>query len=57
MTVRVFPGVNHLFVPDESGDFLRYHELRSGELDPAVVRFLQDWITARLEPIGFERSP
>ncbi|MCG6986769.1 MAG: alpha/beta hydrolase [Gemmatimonadetes bacterium] len=47
VTVRVFAGVNHLFVPDETGDFLRYGELPSGHLAPDVLRAVTDWITAR----------
>ncbi len=56
VTVRVFPGVNHLFVPDETGDFLRYGELRSGRVDPRVPRAVGDWVTARLEA-GSMRRP
>lgn len=48
VTVHVFPGVNHLFVPDESGDFLRYGELESGKLHPEVLRRVADWVTAKL---------
>lgn len=48
VTLRVFPGVNHLFVPDESGDFLRYGELTSGKLDPDVIRAVGNWVTTKL---------
>ena len=52
VTVRVFAGVNHLFVPDESGDFLRYGELPSGKVAPDVLRAVTDWITARLGAVA-----
>ena len=48
VTVRVFPGVNHLFIADTSGDFLRYDQLQSGRLDPAVPRAVVDWVVAHL---------
>jgi dienelactone hydrolase len=56
VTVRVFPGVNHLFVPDESGDFLRYDELRSGRLHPDVLRAVVDWLTSKLGADAAGRS-
>jgi hypothetical protein len=52
VTVHVFPGVNHLFVADPSGDFLRYHELSSARLEPGVLEALTDWARARLEGRG-----
>jgi len=48
VTVRVFPGVNHLLVRDESGDFLRYDELKSGQVAPEVLQAIGDWVTAKL---------
>jgi uncharacterized protein len=48
VTVRVFPDVNHLFVPDPSGDFLRYGRLPSGALEPSVLEAVEAWVTARL---------
>jgi pimeloyl-ACP methyl ester carboxylesterase len=48
VTVRVFPDVNHLFVADPSGDFLRYDQLESGRLHPDVVEAVVEWIAARL---------
>jgi dienelactone hydrolase len=48
VTVRIFRGVNHLFVRDESGDFLRYGDLRSGRVDPTVLGAVGEWLTAKL---------
>lgn len=50
VTVRVVPDVNHLFVPDPSGDFLRYGELTNGKLDPRVLAEITAWLAARLAP-------
>lgn len=50
VTVRVLPDVNHLFVTDPSGDFLRYGELTSGALDPRVLDEVTVWLAARLLP-------
>jgi len=46
--VRVFPDVNHLFVPDPSGDFLRYGTLPTGGLERSVLEAVGVWVTARL---------
>ncbi|HSW29201.1 MAG TPA: alpha/beta hydrolase [Longimicrobiales bacterium] len=57
VTVRVFPDLNHLFVADPSGDFLRYGRLPSGALEPSVLDAVGAWVTARLgvgpaSPVG-----
>lgn len=44
VTVRVFPGLNHLLVPDPSGDFLRYDRLESARVGTAVLGALADWM-------------
>lgn len=48
VTVRVFPGVNHLFVSDPSGDFLRYGLLASGAVEGSVLEVVAVWVTSRL---------
>jgi hypothetical protein len=48
VTVRVFPDVNHLFVADPSGDFLRYGTLESGALEPSVLEAVSAWVTSKL---------
>jgi len=44
VTVRVFPGLNHLLISDPSGDFTRYDRLTSARLDPAVLGAVVDWL-------------
>ena len=48
--MRIIPGVNHLFIPDPSGDFLRYGTLTSGRLDPRALAEVVAWLAARLAP-------
>jgi hypothetical protein len=48
VTVHVFADRNHLLVRDPDGDYLRYDQLRSAQLDPAVLGVIADWIVARL---------
>jgi alpha-beta hydrolase superfamily lysophospholipase len=50
VSVRVIPDVNHLFVSDPSGDFLRYGELPTGTLDPRPVAAVVEWLVTRLKP-------
>ncbi|MDP2956785.1 MAG: hypothetical protein Q8N53_10210 [Longimicrobiales bacterium] len=40
--------MKHLFVPDATGDFLRYRKLPSGRLHPAVLRAVGDWLAEAL---------
>ncbi len=54
VTVRVFPDVNHLFIADPSGDFLRYGALESGALEPSVLEAVSAWVTSKLG-VGLER--
>lgn len=48
VTIRIFAGLNHLFVPDSSGDFLRYHRLESGRVAEALLGTITEWLVARL---------
>ena len=52
VTVRVFPGLNHLFVPDPDGtaDPERYARLPSLEVPGEVLGALADWLAERLAP-------
>ena len=47
VTVRVFPGLNHLFLPD-GGFGLSYEKLPSYVVSSEVMGALADWISARL---------
>ncbi|HEY3935257.1 MAG TPA: alpha/beta fold hydrolase [Gemmatimonadales bacterium] len=48
VTVHLFPGLDHLFVPDPSGQPAGYVNLRSGRVDPGVLGALADWLSVKL---------
>jgi dipeptidyl aminopeptidase/acylaminoacyl peptidase len=48
VTVRVFPGLNHLMVPDPSGMPSGYATLPSGSVDARVLGTLADWLAQKL---------
>lgn len=50
VTVRVFPGLNHLFLADAAGtaDPALYAALPDRRVPPAVLGALADWLAARL---------
>lgn len=48
VTVRVFPGINHLFLPDPGGDPRGYTALPVREVPREVLGTLADWLAARL---------
>lgn len=52
VTVRIFPAVNHLFVPDPEGtaDVARYAALPDKRIPAEVRGALADWLAARLAP-------
>jgi dienelactone hydrolase len=48
VTVRVFPGLNHLFVPDTSGEPSGYVSLKSSRVSADVLGTLADWLVLKL---------
>lgn len=48
VTERVFPGLNHLMLPDSSGNPAGYATLESRHVDPALLGVLADWLVDRL---------
>jgi dienelactone hydrolase len=48
VTVRVFPGINHLFLPDPSGLPGGYGSLPSSRVPAEVLGLMADWLAARL---------
>jgi len=44
VSVQVFPGLNHLLVPDSTGDFTRYDRLATARVAPAVLGAVADWL-------------
>ncbi|HET9984704.1 MAG TPA: alpha/beta fold hydrolase [Longimicrobiales bacterium] len=49
VTVRVFPGHNHLFLADPSGDPRGYAGLPSHRIDPGVLGTVANWLAAKLK--------
>lgn len=48
VTVRVFPGLDHLFVPDTSGQPSGYVSLTSSRVSADVLGTLADWLVLKL---------
>lgn len=48
VTLRVFPGLNHLMVPDPNGDPRGYGRLPSPHVSREVLGTLADWLAAKL---------
>lgn len=48
VTLRVFPGTNHLFLADASGNPGGYSTLPSKAIAPEVLGTIADWLGARL---------
>ncbi len=49
VTERVFPGLNHLFVPDSVGNPAGYAELSDRSVSASVLGTLADWLAKRLK--------
>lgn len=47
VTTRVFPGLDHLFLNDPTGNWTGYAALPSRQLGPAVLGAIADWISTR----------
>jgi uncharacterized protein len=47
VTVRVFPGVNHLMLADPDGNPARYSGLSDGSVAPELIGELVDWVVDR----------
>jgi hypothetical protein len=48
VTVHLFPGLDHLFVPDPGGQPAGYVDLKSARVTPAVLGMIADWLAAHL---------
>lgn len=48
VTVKVFPTLNHLFLPSTTGSFNEYSHLASTKVPDDVLVTLTDWVKARL---------
>jgi uncharacterized protein len=49
VTVHVLPGINHLFLPETSGDPAKYAKLSVREIQPDVLAMISGWLSARLK--------
>ncbi|MGI8509812.1 MAG: alpha/beta hydrolase family protein [Gemmatimonadaceae bacterium] len=47
VTMKLFPGLDHLFLADRTGNFAGYSTLPSKQLGPDVLGTIADWIAAR----------
>jgi pimeloyl-ACP methyl ester carboxylesterase len=50
VTVRVLPGLNHLFLPAQTGSWSEYSTLTTTALSPELLNSLGAWLEARLGP-------
>jgi hypothetical protein len=48
VTVRIFPGLNHLFIADPEGNPANYSRLTSNKVDAAVLGAVADWLADKL---------
>ncbi len=49
VTVRKLPGLDHLFLPDPSGDPAGYAQLKVRQVPAEVLALIADWTAARLK--------
>lgn len=49
VTVRVFPGLNHLFLPAKTGEESEYATLSTYKLPDEVLDVLSDWLQLKLK--------
>jgi dienelactone hydrolase len=49
VTVRVFPNLNHLFLPAKTGAFSEYSTLSTSVVGDDVLKPLGDWLEAKLK--------
>ena len=50
VTVKVFPTLNHLFLPSKTGSFSEYSHLETSTVPDTVLATLTDWITSVVRP-------
>lgn len=52
VTVRLFPNLNHLFLPAKTGAFSEYSTLETNIVGDDVLKTLGDWLEAKLKAKG-----
>ena len=50
VTVKVFPTLNHLFLPSTTGSFSEYSHLASSKVPDTVLDTLADWLKKEMQP-------
>jgi len=50
-TIRVIPGVNHMFQPCTTGSVAEYEKIET-TVDPAVLELVRDWMKAQIAKAG-----
>jgi pimeloyl-ACP methyl ester carboxylesterase len=49
VAVRIFPGTDHLFIDDPTGDFMdMYAHLKTNKVSPVILGVLADWMKVKL---------
>ena len=51
VTVRVYPGLNHLFLPAKTGAPSEYTSLSTTSVSADLLKQLSDWIVERLSVV------
>lgn len=49
VTTRIFPNLNHLFLPAKTGSFSEYTTLETSAVGDDVLKILGDWLTVKLK--------
>ena len=49
VTVHVFPGLNHLFLPSKTGAVAEYSSLETNAIPDSVIKPLTDWLVKELK--------
>jgi uncharacterized protein len=49
VTTRIFPNLNHLFLPAKTGAFSEYSTLETSVIGDDVLKVLGDWLTVKLK--------
>jgi alpha-beta hydrolase superfamily lysophospholipase len=50
VTARVYPGLNHLFLPSKTGAFAEYSTLSTNRIPDDVMSALVSWLEQKLKP-------
>lgn len=48
VTLKIYPNLNHLFLPAKTGAFSEYSVLETTSIGPEVLDTLSDWLVSRL---------